>query len=326
MVGDNFYVKKWVERARAEECDLFISCLGYESRASFITVSRSIPALKNVAIGFDYSKVLSYEKNRGLYLKKGFIVEECGDTEFEDVLERMIPVAASLSIVVDVSSFSRYRIATIVSVLRKRGRNCIIEATFLYAVAQYSRPPRKLEPVLETAPIRFDFAGWPSDPGEPLACVVGVGYEEGKAIGAIEFLEAGHVWLFRPTGWDDRFERAVDRQNRDLFMQVPPSNIVAYQLEFPYALYIRMSSLVRGLSNEGRVALLPFGPKMFSVVALIVAMCNEPQVSVWRVTSKQFEKPVNRKAAGQVCGIRLIIGDAPERGQGERELAVEYSV
>ncbi len=301
------YVEKWTDKEFSTDYDLFVTCLGYEQRASHIARQNTVRAAAKIALGFDYNKVFSYESNRKWYLQNGFLVEECGDSDFQEIFLGAIVHVPHETVLIDVSSFSRYRIATIISVLRNLSVSSAVDITFVYSVAHYSPPPHGDEPVLDTSPIRNEFAGWPADPGESLACVVGLGYEEGKAIGAIEFLEAGKVWLFRPIGWDSRFIRAVNRKNKDLYLQVPSANIIDYDLAHPYSLFLRLNSLVRGIINEGRVALLPFGPKMFAVVALIVTMLNEPHISVWRVTSKQFERPVNRRAAGEICGIRICL-------------------
>jgi len=303
-----FYVDRCEDNILGISADVFVGCLGYEDRATFIARKYKGSAGRKIAIGFNYNKVLGYEENRSWYVANGFLTFECGDEEFETLLREQIPLKEGTVLVVDVSSFSRYRIAALIAFFAERETIFNVVVHFVYAVAEFTEPMDWNAPVEQTSPIHHSFAGWPSDPGEPLSCILGLGYEEGKAIGAIEFLEAGPVWLFRPLGWDPRFVEWVDKRNEDLIKQIPGGRVVDYSVARPLVLYRRLDSLARGLCARGRVALLPFGPKMFAVVALLVALGYRKELSVWRVTAGGYEEPVRRRATGDLCCITLVLG------------------
>jgi hypothetical protein len=307
-----------LEQLSGKQVDIFIACLGYEERSSYIAREACISGKQCLAVGFDYGHVLAYEWNRKWYSENGFTVFECSDAEFEDSLRCKVELKGVTDILVDVSSFSRFRIAALMAYFTDCEPEQPFRIHFLYAVAAFSKPNIKSQPVLETAPIHSHFAGWPTDPGEPLSCIVGLGYEEGKAIGAIEFLEAGPVWLFRPIGWDGRFIRWVDKVNADLLSHIPQSRVFDYALASPFSAYRRLDSLVKGLCNGGRVAILPFGPKLFSVLALLVSLAHPRDVSIWRVSAGALEQPVRRVALGAVTGISLVL--EPDVGSESREL------
>ena len=128
------------------------------------------------------------------------------------------------------------------------------------------------------------FAGWSGDPGRPLGLAMGLGYEPGKAVGGSAYLEPKQAWLFIPTGLDRKYDRAVEKANRHLLEAREPKWSIEYSVTRPIETLAVLDGLAYGQLQEGRVILLPFGPKVFALCCLLVACVHYPEVAVWRVS------------------------------------------
>src|SRR5947207_11718086 len=85
---------------------------------------------------------------------------------------------------------------------------------FLYSLASFSEPPKSQPVNTHVGPISPPFAGWWTEPDRPTAAVVGLGYEEDKALGAVEHLQPGEVWVFTPQSVVAAYSPALDFANR----------------------------------------------------------------------------------------------------------------
>jgi hypothetical protein len=142
-------------------------------------------------------------------------------------------------------------------------------------------------------PIAPEFSGWWSEPDLPTAAIVGVGYEQDKALGAIEHVQPSEVWLFFPRSPVAEYTSALEYANRSLIEKVKRERgkMLHYDVDAPYALFADLESLVAGLSSRANCILLPFGPKLFALSSLLVA-CVHREAAVWRVSGA--EQPTDR--------------------------------
>lgn len=193
-----------------------------------------------------------------------------------------------LPLVVDVSCMSRRQMGYVMAAIRDIAAVIIpIRLQLIYCLAKFTRPPEN--PHIynrRVAPVHPAFSGWTTSPGLPLEVVVSLGYERGKAAGAVEYLEPRKKWVFIPNSPDDRFLKNVTQHNKDLIAATSSSQLF-YDVLSPVDTYYTLLSLVHGLSKTCRPVLLPFGPKLFFSLALLVAMCMD-QVSVWHVDSEEL--------------------------------------
>jgi hypothetical protein len=286
--------------------DLAIAALGYETRARFVSETISLPASTRLAVGFRDRHVLAYEKNKQFFRDNGFIIFE------EDVsgLRRQISTALErmdnkgrAHVIADISSFTRERIAVILAeIMRLPAQRMTVD--FVYSPAAYSDPPLVLGPIQNLGPATPEFAGWSPDVDKPVLAVVGLGYEQDRAVGAIEYLEPGEVWAFYPLAKDQRYSRSLEEANKLLWRELPLARRVHYSVDRPYDLFVRLESLIFGSLAEFRPILVPFGPKIFALVCLLLG-CQYSGVGVWRVSSGTFEAPLDRIPSGEISGLRV---------------------
>lgn len=186
------------------------------------------------------------------------------------------------SILIDLSCLARQHIGALFSAVKYLAQQGPVDFQIAYSLARFVKPPLHWSTAIRRiAPVNNDFAGWTAAPDMPIELVIALGYEKGKAIGAAEYLEPGDTWLFVPTSPEGKYLREVQIQNKEL-LQERQTKQLEYEVLSPVDAYHSLLSLVRGMRNVARPVLLPFGPKVFFGLSLLVAMVIE-EAAVWFV-------------------------------------------
>lgn len=294
--------------------DALLATVGYERRARHVSQKFRPEAAKKFACSFADRKVCSFVKNYDWFAANDFTIEEVADSAAEEWATHWLGERCretrqqdELSLCVDVSSMSRLRIASLIAAIMRGERPRRVVVDFLYAVAKWSKPVEEPEPIVYAGAVLPFFGGWSSKPELPSVALIGLGYEPDKAVGAYEYLEATRVWSFVPVSDDERYTRDIGRANESLFRRIPQKQQISYEVSQPFTTFGVIESVVYGELTGSRPVLLPFGPKIFALCAMLVA-CVHRDVPVWRISSGQYGKPVDRVAAGPICGIRVKFG------------------
>jgi hypothetical protein len=300
--------KNW----RSKSYDLFVAAAGYEARSRYVAEILIPTALENLALGFECQQTLEFESNVEWYSSHGFTVE-IGDDEpcAAFFVERLTSLgkAQNLSVLIDISSLSRTRIALFLEALGLLLPTVAVEVDFVYALAMYTDPVENESSNSHVGPVLPSFAGWWIEPDRAISAIVGVGYEQDKALGAVEHLQAADVWVFIPSSEIASYSPALAKANHSLLESVPRDRQLFYRVHDPMDCFQTIESLVYGLSLSENPVLLPFGPKLFALCCLLVALVH-PQVPVWRVSAQDEETPVNRQASGAVYGLTVVFNAA----------------
>jgi hypothetical protein len=303
-------VEKLSSLDEARGYDLFFATLGFEERATHNCKLLSRLASKRVACGFGDRHVLHYGANKAWFQENGFeVFDFVQDGDFAAVARKGLDFVskdpACAHVCIDISSLNRYRLAVLLDCLRFYGGQRVIRADFVYSLGAFSPPPLAIAPNTHFGPVSPGFAGWTVDPNKPPVAIVGLGYEEGKAIGAVEYLQSDETWVFIPKSPEEEYFTHVMSANELLLQGIPDSQKIIYRVDDPMDCFAKLESLVYGLSRTGRAVLLPFGPKIFSLISMLVAW-RYPEVSVWRVSAQHSEAAVDRHASGHVIGLSAI--------------------
>lgn len=295
--------------------DVVIAACGYEGRArASAEFFRPMAAIK-LAYGFAAQRELDYDANKNWFVENGYEVVEVLDAEFRLSLEsrlndlRFSDGCARFD--VDISCFNRFRLAHLIDVLR-----CLpvsaVNVTFRYSIAKFTAPVEDATPTVTVQPVIPQFAGWTIRPDRPPAAVVGLGYEPNKAIGIIDLLEINNAtWAYYPLGPVNEYHDEVLRSNESLLKMIQvDGRCLPYDIQQPVQLFHEMNSLVDMLKGHFNPVLIPFGPKLFALVALLVASIHD-DVGVWRVSSGVLERPVNREPSGHFISMHVgFVDDA----------------
>jgi len=276
--------------------DIFVGCVGYEDRSTYLL--RTDFQDPNIChLLFDYKAkdprgigLFSYEKN--LETASSVSPNLIGDfSKFLDRISVEISSREDVKVVVDITSFDRARLAKLLLLLFHVSKS-IGQVRLIYC-------PRIFEPfdvirfdvVQSFGPVLPEFFGSADGFEKPLSLILGAGYEYGKAVGAIDTLEPDHIYCFRPTGTDPRFDDHIDQANVNFGFMDNPKNIFKYDLNDAVALYGNLRGLVEYESVERSVLLLPLGPKLFAAISLLVATVLHPTVMVWRHSTISVSQP-----------------------------------
>lgn len=166
-------------------------------------------------------------------------------------------------------------------------------------------PVTEASPIATAGPVIDRFTGWSGEPELPASVIVGVGYEPDKVLGILEFLEPATVWVWVPHGKDERFLQAIMKSNDGLWDYVSPDRRIEYGVLNPYETFVRLESLCYGLVRRTRPVIVPFGPKIFALLSMLVALHWPDELSVWRVSGEQAETPHDTEAEGTISGLRV---------------------
>lgn len=211
-----------------------------------------------------------------------------------------------LNLFVDVSCLSRPAIAQVFAALPSIAQTRNVELRVGYSVAAYAPSPAVwATPNRTICPVHPAFSGWTSEGASaPLDIVVGLGYEKGKALGAVEYLEPRHRWICIPTSPEKAYLLEVEKHNRNL-IDNSKERVAHYQVLSPVETYFSLRSMVEGIAREARPVMLPFGPKLFFAVSLLVALTVE-ESAVWHVSGESdeySERSPSRYSAVLTCLI-----------------------
>lgn len=301
-------VKEWSPVGANYEYALFIAAAGYEQRARYISQKLRLRAQAKKSFMFLDRRTLDFEKNVKVLRALGHSLDEPEDKDFARWCDNTLatidaPAGEAIEIAIDISSLSRFRIATLVDAARRAHRNRTLIVDFLYSLARYSPPPADLPPNRHVGPVLDAFAGWNDEPDQTPVAILGLGYEQDRALGAVEHLQAADVFAFIPQSAIPQYYKALLKANAALLDRVSDDCRIPYTVERPLDCFVRLEALTYGCAQSQAPILLPFGPKIFTVAALLVA-CIHPSVAVWRVSPGATEVPGNRRPNGTICGLR----------------------
>lgn len=239
------------------------------------------------------------QKKHEKFLKKlrHFECVAWNDDSVEEVISSMREVATarpdrSVSCYIDVSAIHRTWLAQLLYRLRYLVEYGVtIRLTLGYCLAKYTAPSAlAMPPNRRVSPVHFALAGWPRSPGMPVHVLVGLGYERGKALGAVEYIQPAQWRLFVPVSPEERFVAQVEGQNQELLGGTPSGDIFRYNVLDPAGQYVMLHSMLKGMVADTKPVLLPFGPKIFFAVSVVLGL-QFPGVSVWHVSGEEQAEP-----------------------------------
>lgn len=287
--------------------DLRIMTCGYETRASFVAQRLTSDGDRTIVLDYECEGVFRYDDNKEYYLSlSNAELIPIDDKLTRSLTQRFMGLLQTqepemiLKVLLDVSSCSRSVMAkvllTIASVLGSRA-----EITCVYALSAFESPPQSELPSHISEPVVGDLSGWSDDLSKPPCAVIGLGFEPGRALGCMDYLEIPEVRLFMPVGADERFESAVRDANAVLIAEASELSVLPYSVLDPTATYEKLESLIFGLLPNFRPVLIPLGPKIFAAVSMALAIKLLPQVCVWRTSAGSGAEIADRKASGEVA-------------------------
>jgi len=276
--------------------DLLICSCGYEERSRYLAnllCASGKAAIKNKVVfhfANDSGDKVSSE-NTSFFRSQGFEFIEI--THFDlpgkasRELDRFLRIGVSstiFNILVDYSSMTRVIYSEILRFFHEIKSTCTVNIYFVYVPSEYDGPG-DFKPNFFVGPIA-GFDGKMSLPQTPIMLIVGLGYDEIRALGLIEYFdlafERTSVFL-TDKSFNPRFAEEAERNNKDLLGRIPQENIYAYPLLDIRTTGNMLSSLIEANRKHNRIVIAPIGPKPFTLISLLLGI-KYPEISIYRVS------------------------------------------
>lgn len=293
--------------------DLALVALGFESRARHL-VERGLSASRIVAFPFDAHKVLAYEANEAIMRDAGVrILPIAADADVRAACVALVEAlgpSETVRIAVDISSFSRVRLAEIVLGLQQVAGSLAgsLRVDFYYSPGIFAEPPSLAPSVLSAAPVAVGYHGLLQRSSIPVGAVFGLGYEPQRALGAFELLEPTRAWAFKPRGEDDRYAAAVQSANEQVLKSLGTDFVLEYDVWDAAGTYYALDSFTFSMRDQYRLVLVPMGPKVFALCCLLIGVdASGPKPAVWRVGERVYSSPVDVRPSGSLVGMRCTL-------------------
>lgn len=300
------------ENLPQEEFDIAISCLGYESRATYIPQKFFSGSQRRICLGFDQNFIHSYEANLKFYQNENYeIYPNLSDAAFEETIRSIAneklsnPSNKANRVAIDISCFDRFRLAVLVRTLWGAIQSgSLMEIVFFYNIAKYTEPHGEFSFNTKLEPVHPSLVGSRPDPLSATVAVIGLGYEREKALGAAEYIEASEVFAFYPLSAVGDYSSSVQKENALLLSQLDQRHKFEYIVEDCGSLVSDLSSLVRGFIHRSSVLLVPLGPKIFALACLLTAMIHG-RVAVWRMSQMGIGETPDRHPSPHTSVVRV---------------------
>ena len=287
------------------EYDLVIVCCGYESRSRSMVERKKCLSSQRVAVGYGELEEIAFAENVEFFVSSGFVFSAVSDDMFPLYIRGLLAQLEQKenpSILLDISCFTRIRLAQIVEALSELDFYLL---DVFYSLAEFSAPPSSEPPNEHLCPVTSYFSGWTGDADRAVGLVCGLGYEQLKALGIMEYIDPFETWLFFPHSSISSYDVAVEQANTLLLREVAPSNIVHYPVLEGVVLMRKLLALVGAVRQDFRCILMPLGPKIFAFGGLLVGSVFR-DVSVWRASSGRFARAKDRKASADFAEFRVV--------------------
>lgn len=280
-----------IEEISKIDFDILLGSSGYEKRSSYLYDNFELNGSTKICLGFKSNKRLSRKENDKIYENLKFKLIEVNDNSidelsliFNDIFRSI--AKSSLRVLVDYSSMSTYMYFSILKYLSDC--NLFEEAVvyFSYTPASYIKP-KVLNTLKHNNPIQkvtnIDFTD------NKIALIVGLGYEKDKALGMYEYFQNHYddMYLFYTN--NKEYVSDIITNNQELISIIEKNNIIKYEIANTSYLVVTLNSLIDYLSShEYRVVIAPTGPKVFTLISLIISFFNS-KVSVYRSSEGNSE-------------------------------------
>lgn len=254
------------------EADIFITSLSFETRGTKVARMYERNSCRKIALERGNGiKEYSYNENSKYLLEQGFEIFRV-DSGLPDVNVILHSLEGDkINILIDCTSmppgwyyeFFKWYYEN----QEAEGSVCM---RIVYTMASYVRQPgsNKLKEV-------SDFLQEDIKPanGKKVALILGIGQEKNVSDSIYKQVNPDLLYLYyADPPAEKRFVEKVFINNHKLINRVPIRNLVSYPIRNGQAIYQSLIDTILPLRNDYSIILIPQGPKIFSVVAMLLHM------------------------------------------------------
>ena len=262
--------------------------LGYETRS--IHVATALSADRVYALRMPPVNAHSYDRNLALARGAAHVLIDDVEAFLHAGLRAMFSGPAPLTLALDISSMNRLMMADVLAGIAGLIRPTDVLDVF-YTPSSYREPDWRFPQIERIGPLSPEFTAFEANPALPLCLILGLGFEPGVSMGIINQLEPRLAYCFWGAGVDAKFDGDVRRANFDFKFPGFQTRTVSYPMKDPGSSYFMLESLTSGLVDGFNVLFVPMGPKIFTLLTLLVALTYRGRVSVWRAKQRSSNPP-----------------------------------
>ncbi len=295
--------------------DYFIAASGYENRCTFLIDNAGIKSRTKIVLAFDDNKELfDRKKNDKRFADEGFnFIEEsaCDTTELTKILSAICSNhggGGQVRILIDYSCMSKLWYACILKHFISNELSIEnLELYFSYTPAVFAEPMSAEARALLSSPRGLMKANRKT--GKPVALILGLGYEKYLTQKVIERIKYDKIHAFySDPAFDIRYADRVMKNNKKLLKRISPENVIKYPVEDFKKTDALLTEITLRLRLSSQVAILPVGPKPFTLSSLILA-ARYPDIEVWTIDAGYSPARYNRNPYGEPMVCKLLLSN-----------------
>jgi hypothetical protein len=278
------------ENLQITEYDIFILASGYEQRSIFLPLNYHINAKLKIALAYEEkTKVLNRKNNDSYLIEKGFnFITLSGDEKlnpekyFSDFFNDKSK--NHINILVDYSSMTKVWYSNIINYLicNTKGPS-YVSVHFSYTPAVYCEQKK-------SGPVKYNTSISPTynkvnPSSKPTALIIGLGLNNSSAEFIRKSLNPALTILFYADPSNDlKYVKKVLKCNQELLELTEVRNLFNFPLNELDKTNEIITNLCLSLRIKYNVVIAPVGPKVFSLLTLLLAS-KYPDITVLRLSS-----------------------------------------
>ncbi len=286
------------------QCDIFITTLGFESRCTFISRKLEGKSCRKIALSrTDHIKEFAFQENKSYYLEQGFeiISVEAKVPDFDSIFSTVTD--GNIHVMLDCTSMSpRWYFEIFRWFNEDQLEYSIAKLRFIYTMARFDDydPIRKVKKIKD-----FGSTISKSSKKKKNALILGLGHEMNICESIYKKVNPDLLYLYYADPHvDKKYVEKVFVNNHGLINATSIRNLIAYPIRNGQTIYHSLIDTILPLRDEFNILLIPQGPKIFWVAAMLVNL-GYPDT---QISYPQFKKPpsTDRHPIGEPVVLDII--------------------
>lgn len=290
------------------EPDLFIAASGYESRSISIPSQLGEIHGKKVVIAFsEHKKEISRQKNDDFYENNNYTKMSCSGLEspdFQSIFEQFSH-KDQLKVMIDISVMTRQWYHAFLHFLYECDPCKTLTVRITYCAALFNAP-MILQKKVSLKKFKIDEPGLDfvsSD--KKTALIMGLGIEKDVSQQIHKLINPDRTYLlYADPSIQKNYVETVFINNHMLIQNTDIKNLKGYPLQNTQDIYGLLINLVLPLRKDYQIILVPNGPKIFSVISMILQF-SYPDIDLYYPKYK-IKKISDRESSGQYTAFDLV--------------------
>jgi len=288
--------------------DVFIAASGYESRST--AIPRKVEGLdcRKVAITFtEYSKELQRPENDKYFKSQGFEMLPASGFEIPDYSKVLLPSGSDkLKVLIDISVMTRTWYHGLLKYIVNLPDNKQISLRVVYCPAENVHAV-KLRKSLSINYLNMVTKSGKSIDDRPTALLLGLGHEQDIARRLHEIIRPDRTkLLYADPEMRKEYVEKIFITNHSLINRTDIKELFAYPMHDTSVIYSLLVDLIMPLRKDYRVIIIPQGPKIFSLISMIVQL-SYPDIEL-AYPKYKIRQIRDRKPFSEFTTIDLFFG------------------